>query len=701
MKTILLLIISLSVLTWHGMSQSAETLFGSAQHQEEVEGNLEKAIQTYQQVVAKAGGNRALAANAQLRIGMAYEKLGRVEAAKAYQSVVRDFADQADAASQARTRLAALAPAATGVAPVSTRKLWEQPLIGGTVSPDGRFITTTDWTDGGDLSIHDLVTGVDRRLTARDDNTGSYVDHSVISPDGKRVAYMWAKIPPDRQKWEFQARMVATEGQSTPDVVYSSPQFLFVHAWTPDGKGLVVSRAQDQGAWQIAILSLADRSLRELKTFPRGQVRVSISPDGSYLAYEGAAAGSPARDIYLLATDGSSEHVAVEHPANDLSTIWSPDGTRLLFMSDRTGSPALWSIPVRDGRPIGDPELVKADMGMAQLNSITKAGALYYTVPGRSYRSIYRVPLDASGKAAGQPAEATGQFVNSNWGGTLSPDGRELAFFSLRPRQQLVIRNVASGQERTFPVDYGLLRGSYYDGPQWFPDGESVLVLVQPNSGSGKAVYRVDATTGKAERLPLENAAHQSLFRVSADGQTVFYKGNGSAYLASFDLETKQERVLFRADRTKEHVADLTVSPDGKQVAFRLQRDESQIFYVIPSSGGEPREVHRYPTQGVGGGERYNTLTWTPDQKHLLFVKNKDAASDADCDYSKKRSCRATVWRVDVASGNAENVGGDIRRDIKSPQIAPDGKSLYFSGLGVDDELWVLESFLPKIQAGR
>jgi Tol biopolymer transport system component len=250
-------------------------------------------------------------------------------------------------------------------------------------------------------------------------------------------------------------------------------------------------------------------------------------------------------------------------------------------------------------------------------------------------------------------------------------------------------------------VDYGLLRGSYYDGPQWFPDGKSVLVLVQPNSGSCKTVYRVDATTGNAERLPLENAAHQSLFRVSADGKTVFYKGNGSAYLASFDLATKQERVLFRADRTKEHVADRAVSPDGKRVAFRLERDKWQIFYEVPSSGEEPREVHRYPTQGVGCGERYNTLTWTPDQKSLLFVKRKDRASDADCDFFKPRSCRSTVWRVDVASGNAENVGGDIRRDIKSPQIAPDGKSLYFSGLGVDDELWVMENFLPIQQVGK
>jgi hypothetical protein len=228
--------------------------------------------------------------------------------------------------------------------------------------------------------------------------------------------------------------VVATEGPSTPDVVSSSPQFLFVRAWTPDGKALVVSRALEQGAWQIAVLSLSDRSLGELKTFPRGQVRVSVSPDGRHLAYEGAAAGSAARDIYLLATDGRNEHVAVEHPANDLSTIWAADGARLLFISDRTGSPALWSIPVRDGRGLGESELVKADIGMVQLNSIPKAGALYYTVPGRSYRSIYRAPPSTEWKSRGPTSGdyrtvrelQLGQHAIAGWAGTglLLPSSR-------------------------------------------------------------------------------------------------------------------------------------------------------------------------------------------------------------------------------------------------------------------------------------
>jgi tetratricopeptide (TPR) repeat protein len=75
-------------------AQSVESLFGAAQHQEEVEGNLKAAIDSYQKVIQKAGANRELAARAHYRTGRCYEKLGQREAAKSYENIVKNFADQ-------------------------------------------------------------------------------------------------------------------------------------------------------------------------------------------------------------------------------------------------------------------------------------------------------------------------------------------------------------------------------------------------------------------------------------------------------------------------------------------------------------------------------------------------------------------------------------------------------------------------------
>ena len=68
----------------HGVPQrddlSAEALLGAALHQEEVEGNLDAAIATYQELLARPGTSPALAANALVRMAACYETLGRPEA---------------------------------------------------------------------------------------------------------------------------------------------------------------------------------------------------------------------------------------------------------------------------------------------------------------------------------------------------------------------------------------------------------------------------------------------------------------------------------------------------------------------------------------------------------------------------------------------------------------------------------------------
>src|SRR5712692_1286853 len=85
----------------------AEVLMQAAHQKQLVEGQLEEAIQLYKRIVQEHAGNRVLAAKALLEMGQCYEKLGKTEARNAYERVLRDYADQNEAAAQARTRLAA------------------------------------------------------------------------------------------------------------------------------------------------------------------------------------------------------------------------------------------------------------------------------------------------------------------------------------------------------------------------------------------------------------------------------------------------------------------------------------------------------------------------------------------------------------------------------------------------------------------
>src|SRR5438552_13048222 len=143
-RTLLLTMLSAALVAT--AQKTPESMLGAALHQEEVQGDLKGAIAAYQKVVATPGVSRKTAAEALVRMGQCYEKLGDSESRKAYERVLREYPDQKEAAALARGRLSGTAhpgrPTATMV--------WSGPKVdylgfGGRVSPDGRDLSFTDW----------------------------------------------------------------------------------------------------------------------------------------------------------------------------------------------------------------------------------------------------------------------------------------------------------------------------------------------------------------------------------------------------------------------------------------------------------------------------------------------------------------------------------------------------------------------------
>src|SRR5689334_20983142 len=120
--------------------KTPESMLGAALHQEEVEGDLKGAIGSYQKVLAAPGVNRKTAAEALVHMGQCYEKLGSAESRKAYERIVREYADQKDAVTTARAKLGG----SVHNAGMITRQVWTGPKVDGydgTVSADGKYLS--------------------------------------------------------------------------------------------------------------------------------------------------------------------------------------------------------------------------------------------------------------------------------------------------------------------------------------------------------------------------------------------------------------------------------------------------------------------------------------------------------------------------------------------------------------------------------
>jgi Tol biopolymer transport system component len=655
--------------------QQPKLLLEEATKKELIDGDLKGAIETYQRILNLEGVPRAVVAKALLHLGQCNEKLGNAEARKAYERLVREFADQPEEAKLARARLEALGGRNSVMA---TRRVWAGPSVdtSGALSRDGAYLTFSGPSE--DLAIHDFATGQNRQLT-KHPGVGEFVYSSVPSPDGKQVAYSWYNAD------DFcDLRIVGLDG-SEPRVLYRNAEvsWLYPTDWSPDGKNILAILPRKEGD-QVVLVSVVDGSLRALKTIQADFMeRLRFSPDGRYIAYDSPQRpGSLERDVFLIALDTGREIPLIQHPANDSVLDWTPDGKGILFRSDRSGTMGAWLMQVAGGRAQGTPELVKPDLGSNFKPMGFSAKGSYYYAVGTVRSDVYVAELDlASGKVLVPPALATQRFIGSNEKPDWSRDGRALIFLSRLGSagewdiRALCVRSTDSGEVRELPLKLNRIGWI-----RWFPDGQSLLASGHPPNEFG--IYRINVQTGESILVSDLSLGWPVIF--SPDGKTIFrYRYNQAAKSSSImerDLETGRERELHSVNSPSLYQSSIALSPDGRQLAFVVGEGESQskVLKVIPVEGGAARDLLR-ETPPLWR----RTVAWAQDGLSLLFARS--AGPD---------DSRAELWLISSRGGEPRKLQL-AAEDLSDLCVHPDGRHIAFTSAQNKNEIWVMENFLP------
>jgi Tol biopolymer transport system component len=660
-------------------NDQAELALKAAIKTETVDGNLKGAIEQYQKIAAQPGAGRATVATALLRMGQCYEKLGDTEARKAYERLVRDYADQAGVAAEARTRLAALAGAGgvSGSSALAVRRTWVGADVSGKVSLDGRFLSFTDW-ETGNVAIHDLATGLNRSLTKGGLFGGEeeeFAEESVPSPDGRSVAYAWLGA-------KYDLRVVGIDG-SKPRVLRAGGDGIarqFPLAWSPDGRQVLAEIVKTDNTRDMMLVAVADGSAKLLKAVgkdpsPGG----AFSPDGRYIAW------ATGEGLSLFELQTGTESPLISDRSNPSVLGWAPDGRHILFSSERSGSPDAWLIAVAGGKAQGEPMFVKKDWGFLPMG-FTSSGAFYYGANNNIW-GVKIAELDPAGGTVVSPPQSVSERGNI-WSPDWSPDGRFLAYVLIRePNRTVIVRSLETGEEREFKVGERTIgMGARL---RWVPDGKAVAIpAFEP--GKGESLVRIDVQTGRVTTLmPLPPAVGFWRFEFSPDGNTIFcVKKPG---LVAHDLRSGQEKVV--SEKTGLYAG--VVSPDGKRLLIAVWDGKSQVLLVMPADGGEARELVR--VDGEKEVPFWGTPSWTPDGRYVAFLKGVKGKAQIPF---KDRQWQ--LWRVAAEGGEPQRLGLSITGQLTGAlRLHPDGRRVAIDDIEVNLEVWVMENFLPPLEVAK
>jgi Tol biopolymer transport system component len=693
---------------------TAEELYQAGLYQEEVQGNLQSAIDLYERIVDEFPSNRSVAANALMHIGLCHEKRGSQEAQRAYQRLLQDYADQISVADRARVRLASLQGLARAEAPpaaASSRGIVVRHLSGGDYedgldatgepSPDGRYLAGVIWgATASNIAVRDLVTGESRQITEHPDYEEGMALSAGFSPDGNTIAYWWFNADESAE-----VRLAFRDG-SPPRTLCADPGYIYWPGpWRKDGRSLIVGRQGPDRLVEMGWVSLEDRVFTGFGTVPEPRPRpgrMSLSPDEQFVAFDfGVAEDSDRRDISMISTDGGPEISIVQHPANDRVIGWVPGTNDFLFVSDRGEKADLYAVEVTEGAVRGDPRVLQRDVGQMGPMGFTDDGDLFYFIYTlRMFISV--APFDA--RTGEVDAEAARPLLGPKAEPSWSPDGTSLTYWRKKDRptgasdfdQVLGVTDLRTGEERELAAHLEV------ETPTWSRDGRSIHALaleMDRRESHSPGFFSIDPQTGDALELfrfpPQPNWYWEIGAAQAPNGRDIVYVREGRLVL--HEVASGEETELYRHPGITSGI--LESSPDGRSLLFAVQdstwpglqgtpgdlRHARGRLMVARLPGGEIRELL---TVDLKQGERFrNAHYWGPDGRYVYFTQTA-------------RGEGTVLRRVPVSGGDPEVVW--TSRDLIGEfTISPTGDRVAFTIGENKGDTYVMENLKAALREMR
>ncbi|WP_454831344.1 winged helix-turn-helix domain-containing protein [Pseudoxanthomonas wuyuanensis] len=468
----------------------------------------------------------------------------------------------------------------------------------------------------------------------------------ALSPDGSRVAFIWD----GGTGGAFDVYVKTIGSEDVLNLTDSSADERYP-VWSADGRSVLFARSDDTGTAIMRVSALGGGVTRVFGDDAAADIRgMSLSPDGTRIAYAGRRNATSPYRIFLAALDtgekrtvsnpepGSlgdidprfsrdGQSVAFVRAVNEVTKdvyratldggeptrltfdnrkinglAWSPGGERLLFTSTRSGMYGLWSADPDGG------DLQQVFLGNENVHQpATAAGVDAIAFEQWTHRSqLRRIDLVRRTQAdAGQYIQSTRWDSNPAW----SPDSERIAIVSNRGGPHSIWVSQRDGRGAVQIANFG---GAFIDNPAWSPDGSLIAFDGSPEGNT--AIFTVSPEGGKPRKIS-DGPGDSRNPAWSRDGAWIYFESNRSG----------QWRIYAQPVAGGAAIA-VTAGPG---INARESADGQRLFYSKPGERGlwqRPRQDWR---DGIARGSEelliaalqpQDGANWAPAPDGVYFV---------------------------------------------------------------------------------
>ena len=284
--------------------------------------------------------------------------------------------------------------------------------------------------------------------------------------------------------------------------------------------------------------------------------------------------------IYMMDDDGSNVQKLTHLPNSEFQARWSPDGKSIAFSRDTD----------------------------IKLNQMTPTDIFIMDIKG-----TYEIKL-------------TDHPASDGGGLTWSPDGKQIAFVSLRSGS-LDIHVIDLASRHVKQLTNNAILGGLSADPDWSPDGEHIAYQ-QVVPGQGRTIYTMDADGRNQKPFVPANGLYRYDPRWSPDGDAILY-GEIEHEWINGKLQRKAKRLVIRHFHSKEVLKIISLPEEYVVSSMCWIAPGHEIVLSARNTLTDKTDLYRYHigsrqltnlTEGPGGGA---SPDWIDDTALVVMPAGK------------------------------------------------------------------------------